>query len=99
MASLKLLFCSKLVEKIERLFNEFGASERFHVYLRYRTGSDAFVFYFKDDRLADPEKRGFICKECGRIEEVDGTVFIPERRCNKWGPLQSEGLNTTWITY
>ena len=92
----KLLFCSKLVEKIERLFNEFGASERFRVYLRYRTGSDAFAFYFKDDRLkrcldckeaffADPEKGGCICKKRGHIEEVDGTVFIPEQRCNKTG--------------
>ena len=59
-------------------------------------------FIFKDKRLkrcldcggallADPNQGGFICKECGRIEKADATVFLPERICNrersplKWG--------------
>ena len=35
--------------------------------------------------LADLKKAEFVCKKCGHIEKVDGTSFIPERRCNKKG--------------
>ena len=67
---------------------------------QYREGSVAFAFCLKDNRLkgffdcggsflADPEKGEFVCRKCGRIEDVDGTVFIPKERCNKAGsPLK-----------
>ena len=55
---LKEVLRSNQTEKIKLLFEEFGAAKRFRVYLQYRTGSNAFAFYFKDNRL----KRCLDCK-------------------------------------
>ena len=87
----KLIYRANIIEKIEQLYYKFGMVEKFFVDNLYHKNSVAFNFCLennilpacpdcKQTFLSKPETGKLFCSKCNRIEDADGTAFLPEQQ-------------------